>query len=357
MSQQNQEIQMLKASKRIIVISEKVNKFGFRALVDGIDLDQYLLNPIMLWMHYRAFGDKASAYLPIGNVKELKVEVIEDIGKCITGLPFFDDTDDFAVSLYNKYENGTLRMASAGLLPVEWSEDLDLVIPGQRGATLVRSILEEISMVDIGADNNALSIALYDVNHNRIELSLNSENAAIPLINIDKTEMDKIELTAAKAAALLGVTELETSEQFETKIMEVVQLAARQKTQIETLTREKTEAETKLEEAEKLQLSAKIETLVQGAVDDRKITADEKPEYVKLASASYETVEKLLGTKAGNPTVQSHLEGKRTSTVNLYANKTWSELDKGGLLVKLKAEDRNLFKELFKQEFSKEYEG
>src|SRR5690606_28323723 len=97
--------------------------------------------------------------------------------------------------------------------------------------------------------------------------SLNSQNAVIPLIKIENTEMEKIELTAAKAAALLGVAELKTSEQFETKIMEVVQLAAKQKTQIETLTREKSEAETKLEEAEKVQLAVKIESLVQGAVD------------------------------------------------------------------------------------------
>lgn len=348
---------MLKATKRLIILSEQVNKYGFRALIDGVDFTQYERNPILLWMHIRAFGKKNEMILPLGNVKELKVETIEGIGKCLTGLPFFDDTDEFAVSIYNKYENGTLRMGSAGLLPAEWSEDLDLIIPGQRGATLVRSILEEISIADIGADNNALSIALYDVNHNRIELSLNSENAVIPLIKIENTEMDKIELSAAKAAALLGVTELKTSEQFETKIMEVVQLAARQKTQIETLTREKSEAETKLEEAEKVQLAAKVETLVQDAVDARKITADEKPQYVQLATANFETVEKLLGTKAGSPTVQSQLDGKRTDKISLYANKTWSELDKQGLLVKLKADDPNLFKDLFKQQFNKEYEG
>lgn len=346
---------MLKATKRLIILSEQVNKYGFRALIDGVDLAQYERNPILLWMHYRAFGKKNEVILPLGNVIELKVETIEGIGKCLTGLPVFDDTDEFAVSIYNKYENGTLRMGSAGLLPAEWSEDLDLIIPGQRGATLVRSILEEVSIADIGADNNALSIALYDVNHNRIELSLNSENTVIPLIKIDKTEMEKIELTTAKAAALLGVAELKTSEQFETKIMEVVQLAARQKTQIETLTREKSEAETKLEEAEKVQLAAKVETLVQGAVDARKITADEKPQYVQLAATNFETVEKLLGTKAGNPTIQSQLEGKRTTTIGLYANKTWSDLDKEGLLVKLKADDPNLFKDLFKQQFGKEW--
>jgi len=346
---------MLKASKRIVIISEKVNKYGFRALVDGIELAQFVLNPIMLWMHYRAFGSKESAYLPLGNVIELRVEVIEGVGKCLTGLPVFDDTDDFAVSIYNKYENGTIRMASAGLLPVEWSSDEDLLVPGQRGETLARSILEEVSIVDIGADNSALSIALYDTNHNRIELSMNNENAVIPLIKIDKTEMEKIELTAAKAAALLGVSELKTADQFEIKITEVVQLAARQKTQIETLTREKIAAEEKLAEAEKIQLTAKVESLVQGAVDSRKITADEKEQYVALATANYETVEKLLGGKPGNPTIQSQLAGVQSKNISLYAGKTWGELDKAGLLVKLKADNPNLFKELFKQQFGKEY--
>lgn len=346
---------MLKASKRLVVISEKVNKYGFRTLVDGVDFSQYERNPIMLWMHVRPFGITKEIILPLGNVIELRVEFI-DGEKVITGLPVFDDTDDFAVSIYNKFENGTLRMGSAGLIPRSWTDDVALLIEGQTAETLVKSILEEISIVDIGADNDALSVALYDENHNRIELSSNSENAAIPLLQLNnKIEMEKIELTAAKAAGLLGVSEIKTAEAFESKIAEVVQLAASQKTQIETLTREKSDLQTKLDEADEIQLSSKIETLVQGAVDARKITADEKTEYVTLARGNYESVEKLLSTKRGVPTIESQLAGagKKDATVELYS-KTYDELFESGDLVKVKLNAPVEYARIYKDKFGAE---
>lgn len=349
---------MLKATKRLVVVSEEVHKYGFRALIDGIDLKQYERNPIMLWMHNRSFGKKGEVILPLGNVIELKKEHIEGVGKCITGLPVFDDTDEFAVSIYNKYENGTIRMASAGLVPVDWSDDPALALPGQKSATLVKSILEEVSIVDIGADNNAVAIALYDTNGERIELSSQSIGAHIPLLKSNtEIDMEKIELTAAKAAAILGKSEVKTAEQFETEVMGIVQLAARQKTQIEVLTREKDELQTKLDEAERLELSAKVETLVQGAVDSRKITADEKPHYVELATANYSSVENLLGGKQVNPSIAEQIGQAKAKNVNLYAGKTWDELDRSGELVQLKADDFTLFKELFKSKFNAEYEG
>lgn len=148
---------MKKATNRIVLVTENVNRYGFRALVKGVDLTQYEKNPILLWMHNRAIGGKENVFLPLGNVIDLRIEEIDGIGLCITGLPVFDDTDEFAMKIFNKFENGTIRMASAGLIPIEWSDDADLVAHGQRAATLVRSWLEEVSIVDIGADNNALS--------------------------------------------------------------------------------------------------------------------------------------------------------------------------------------------------------
>lgn len=350
---------MKRATKRIIVTSENVNRYGFRVLTDGIDLAQYENNPICLWMHNRAFGTADKAFLPIGNVIELRKEVHPELGKIITGLPVFDDTDEFAMRIYNKYENGTLRMASAGLIPVEWSEDEKYILAGQRAGTLVKSILEEISIVDIGANNDALSVALYNANHELIKLSLNGENAEIPLITnpLIEIEMNKIELTAERAAILLGLKTEPTAGEFLAKVAEVVQLAQSQKTQIESLTREKGELQKKIDDEANIQLTAKVESLVQGAVDARKITADEKPFYVSLATADYGNVEKLLNTKAGTPSAEEVLKDTNGKTVSLFAGKTWEQLDKEGLLVKLKAADFTLFKTLFKAEFNKEYKG
>lgn len=296
---------MLRASKRVIVLSEKVNRYGFRTLVLGVDLSYYNTNPLMLWMHNRAFGEKGKAWLPIGNVIELKVEEIEGVGLCITGQPVFDDTDDFAKSIYNKFENGTLRMASAGLVPVEWSEDEGLLMLGQTRPTLAKSVMEEISLVDIGADTNALAIALYNENHELIQLSAETLNAQIPLLRqpLIDNEMKKLELSAAKAAQILGMKETDTPEAYEAKIDEVVQLAAKQSTQIETLTREKkealdkvTEAELKLAAAEKTAKEEAVNTYLSAKVELRVITEKEKNSFAAIALAHGEGVEKGLAS-------------------------------------------------------------
>lgn len=349
---------MKRASKRIIISSERVNGFRFRVLTDGIDLAQFENNPIMLWMHRRAWGEKEDDILPLGNVIELKRETHPEFGKVITGLPVFDDTDEFAMRIYKKYENGTIRMASAGLRPVEWSDATEYLLPGQQGATLLKSVLEEVSLCDIGSNDDALQVALYNDSSELIQLSATGENAAIPLIKnpLIENQMLKIELTAAKAAAILGEKEIATVDQFETKVAEVVQLAARQKAQIETLTREKQEAEQKLEESNKVQLAAKIETMVQEAVDQRKITADEKSQYVKLAAADYEAVETLLKSKVGAEPIATKLAKgveDKDALVKLCA-KSFDELFEDGELEKVKLSAPEEYKRIYKAKFGKE---
>ncbi len=313
----------------------------------------------MLWMHQRAFTER----LALGNVVELKKEVHETLGNIITGLPVFDDTDDFAMRIYQKFENGTYRMASAGLRPVEWSEDEAHLMPGQRGATLTKSQLEEISLCDIGGNDDALQVALYNENNELIQLNLKGENADIPLLTINKTDMLKIELTAQKAAAILGEKEIATADQFETKVAEVVQLAQRQKTEIETLTREKQDEVTKvieltqkLADAGKVQLTKDTDSALADAVEARKISKDEVG-YLKgnvTDQAGLDSLKLFLNAKSGAPTVKEALATSKTENVEL-TGKSWDDLDRAGKLVKLKADDLNLFKQLYKARFGAEY--
>lgn len=55
------------AKSFVIVDESKVNSFGFRTLVDGIDLKQFNKNPLMLWMHVRAFRGTKDEILPLGK--------------------------------------------------------------------------------------------------------------------------------------------------------------------------------------------------------------------------------------------------------------------------------------------------
>lgn len=350
---------MKRASKRIILTSERVNNYGFRVLTDGIDLSQYDKNPVMLWMHKRPLGNLEDQCLPIGNVIELKREVDPVLGKVITGLPVFDDTDDFAMKLFGKYENGTIRMASSGLMPIEWSAEPEHLIDGQRGPTLILSWLQEVSLVDLGGNNDALSVALYDDKGDLIKLSLNGDNTAIiPALKNPFIEMSKIELTAAKAAVLLGLSEITSADQFETKIMEVVQLAHRQKTEIQTLTSERDGLQTKLDNLDKEQLKTDTNVMLTAAKDARKITADEFPFFEGQITdrASFDRVKLYLDAKGGNASVKTVVEAGDKGKVDLYAGKTYDDLDRTpGALVKLKADNPNLFNELYKAKFGKEY--
>lgn len=346
-----------RASKRVIVTTEAINYYGFRVITDGIDLSLYDDNPTLLWMHIRAFGEKTDVILPLGNVIELKVEDHPTLGRIITGLPVFDDTDEFAMRIYEKYEAGVIRMASAGLRPEEWSVEPELLRPGQTGATLTKSVLEEISLCDIGGNNEAVQLALYNQDGQRIQLSAGGENAVIPLIKHPEIEkvMNKIELTAVRAAALIGQQEIKTPEEFENKIMEVVQLAAKQKTQIESLSREKIALQEQLDEQKTVALNAKIERLVDDAVASRKITEAEKPRYVKLAALDFESVEEVLNDKVAQPSVREQLSAGKVTALVDASGQTWSDLDKAGKLIQLKKENFNLFNELFKKEFGRDY--
>lgn len=349
---------MLTATKRIIIASEGINGYSFRTLIDGIDLTQFTDNPIMLWMHNRAFGVKQDAFLPIGNVIDLRKEVMPGKGLCLTGQPVFDDTDNFAVSIYHKYENGTIRSASAGLVPVEWSHDPELSMPGQRGATLVKSVLEEVSIVDIGSDPNAVAIALYDDNHKLLALSATGDNANIPLLTpIIEIEMNKIELTAERAAVLLGLKAVPAITEIETKIAEVVQLAQSQKTQIEALIREKDEAELKLAAAGKQAVKDKAEVLLSQAIADRKITADEKPFYADQIAdqQSFDRVKLHLDAKKANPSVQAVITGaEQSNEITKLCAQSFDELFANGDLAKVKLHAPVEYKRIYKDKFGKD---
>ncbi|MGV3588110.1 MAG: hypothetical protein ACO1OF_13980 [Adhaeribacter sp.] len=150
---------MLKSTKRFTLTSEAPNAYGFRVLTNGIDLSLFRSNPVMLWMHLRAASGHKNEVLPLGYWADIEI----NDGK-ITAVPVFDDKDAFAVSIYNKVENGTLRMASAGLMPLQWDEKAS-------SKALTKSILKEASIVDIGANPDALAVALYDAQGKLINLA------------------------------------------------------------------------------------------------------------------------------------------------------------------------------------------
>lgn len=148
---------MKRTTKRYVITTSAVNCYGYRVLSDGVDFSQYNNNPILTWMHTRADGTNRNQILPLGRVVDIRKE-----GDAWTGQPEFDDTDSFAMSIYNKYENGTLNMLSLEAQPLQVSDDASLMLPGQTGPTVTRCKVTAISAVDRGGNDEALPVKLSD---------------------------------------------------------------------------------------------------------------------------------------------------------------------------------------------------
>jgi hypothetical protein len=332
------------SSKRFVISSEAKNKNGFRVRTEGIGLKDYKSNPLLLWMHKRPEGKRKDEILPIGNIVEIELKD----GK-LTGKLAFDETDPFALSLYEKVENGTLRMVSAGLLPLTWSEDTD----GEMW--LETSTMFEVSLVDIGSNGEALAVTLYQKEKDKfITLSYKE----IYETNLkSNTDMKIIQLNAPEVLPLLKLADSATPADVQAAISNLVTLAAKSTKQAEnivTLTADRDSYKTKFEAAEKATESNKVIALVDKAVADGKIVEGDKEQYIKLGTADFKTTEAVLKGMVASKSVKDQLENGEGTTED-YAKLSWPELEEKNLLVTLKAEDLPLFKQKFKAQFKTEY--
>ena len=328
---------MKKSTRRFPISTEAKNSNGFRVRTAGINLADFKTNPLLLWMHIRPKGEKADEILPLGYWEDIELKDGQ-----ITGVPVFDDTDDFAMKIFKKVENGTIKMASAGLLPLEFVE-----VDGEKW--LEKSVLKEASMCDIGSNSESVAVVLYNEADELVKLSevltnLN-QNTEIP--------MKLIQLTAP-TMALLKLSDGATETDAHTAIAELVTLSQTQGTQIKTLESEKEAIQLKLDEAENAGKDAKIIALVEKAVEDRKITADQKEGMIKLANADFDAAKAHLDSIPSTPTASSQMKTDAPAGDELM-KLTYSELDKAGKLETLKEKNLEGFKAKFKEQFGVDY--
>lgn len=329
--------------KEVIISTEAVNSYGSRVLTAGIDLSQYERNPVLLWMHRRSWEPGA---MPIGKVENLRVED----GKLI-GTPVFDQNDDFAKRIESKWENGYLRMASAGLEPIETTPDPALVLPGQTRETVTRSKLIEVSIVDIGGNDEALQ--LYGQEGKLLKLAAGEDSPGLPLLQ-EKKEADpdtgndagegeennnpKINLTkmTKEQLALLGLPETATEEQA-TAALALMKGRA--------------------DNAEQIQLAA-VTQAVDQAVAERRILAEQRDHYIKLGKAA--GVQMLRDTLSTMHPQQKPGEvinlGKQSAPGTGEAPKTYTKLSEVPEAERLELRKNNPgeYMRLFKEEYGVE---
>lgn len=250
--------------KEVVISTSGLNSYGSRVMTAGLDTSQYCRNPVLLWMHRRG-GDN----MPIGRMENLRVD-----GDRLIGTPKFDEKDEFAKKIATKWEDGYLNMCSAGIEILEYSTDPSMLVQGQTRATATASKLVEVSIVDIGANDEALK--LYG-GGKLLELAAGQDCDLLPLVKFSKPE------ETPKPEAAAQSNENTNSKNMEKETFLLLGLA-------ETATEEQVHAavtalKSKADNAETLTLAA-ITAQVDAAITERRITADRKEFFINLGKTS-----------------------------------------------------------------------
>ncbi len=179
-----------------VINTESVNCYKYRILTDGIDTSQYMLNPVVLYMH-EMDDDENPGHEVIGRCINLNKK-----DKQLIATIEFDDADEFAKIISGKVERGFLRMASMYADVVEASSDPSLVLPGQAYETVTKCKLIEISIVPVGGNDDALK--------------LSSKNSKVNLNKLNPKKEDNMSQFKTIALAF-GLNELATENEIATQ--------------------------------------------------------------------------------------------------------------------------------------------
>lgn len=125
------------------------NRYGYRVLNSGVRTDDFLANPIVLYMHERG-GDA----MPVGRVIKLGVEGTQ----LWVELEIDTDGGELEQRLDGKIERGYIRAVSMGHNPIRTSEAEEHMLPNQTLATVVETELVEVSIVDVPGHAGALRL-------------------------------------------------------------------------------------------------------------------------------------------------------------------------------------------------------
>lgn len=244
--------------KKALISNDNINSYGFRILTSGIDIEQYKRNPILLFMHRRP-GGKEDA-LPLGVVEDLEI-----VDNALYGVPVIQPVDDFSRNIATQWDNGTLKMVSGNFNVIEWSEDMSVLKEGQTRPTLIKCKLTEVSIVDIGGNDDALALSYEGKN---VHLGWGTNDCDIPFIKLNsEAKMNELQ----QVALALGL-------KADAKIAEILKaITAAQSSKVEL------SAATK--ELESIRLDI-ITGMVDDAIKEKRIKSDQKDHFVNLGKAT-----------------------------------------------------------------------
>lgn len=281
-------------------------------------------------MHTRPYRGTTDEVLPLGRIENLRIE-----GDNLIGTPIFDESDEFARKVKAKWDNGILKMVSAGLKVIEESSEPSVLLQGQRYATVSKSKLMEVSIVDIGSNDDAL--VLYDDKDSIINLTLSSRDK-IGLTPITNT-LTAIQMDIKQIALALGLTDSATEQ-------EVLQ-------QVAQLRRTADEVITLRQEAEDRTNNAII-VLVDSAISDGKFTADKKNHFVELGKkVGLQSLQETIGLMNPAQRPSNVITPSSATVASEYKTLRDVPLDK---IEALRKDSPQEYKKLYKAEYGIEPE-
>ena len=316
--------------KRIVISDESINSYGFWVLTDGIDTAAFLKNPVMLWNHNRDDHGTVNSQLPIGIWKDLRAK-----NGVLIGEPVFDETDEFAVKIKQKYESGILNACSMGFMPLEWSDAPEMLKEGQTVATVTRCRLLEVSICDIPSNANA-TVVLYDENSKTINLSDLPNRAIGPKIN---------HINMKEIALKLGLAENADPQ----ACVDAIQL---KDDQIAKLKKENATLKAKAQGFEQAEAEAKkqeVKKLLDDAVKAGRINATTRPQFEKLFELDHEGTKTVLASLPERTPMEAKPVGSGDSDL---CKMSWDELDKADRLYELKTKYPEIYQEKFDKKFN-----
>jgi hypothetical protein len=312
-----------------VINTENVNEYKYRILTDGIDFEQYMRNPVVLYLHNREEYGKNKGSEVIGRC----VGLSKKDGKLIASIEF-DENEEFSKKISDKVAGGFIRMASMYAEVIAASSEPELVKDGQLYETVTKCKLVEISIVPIGGNDDALKLS-----NKGTEVKLNKLN----IKQKNMSELKSIALALGKAP--------DTSESVLLETITQIKLAN------ETSKTKITELET---EIKGIRLAAAT-TLVEKAVVLGLIPETLKDSQIKAFDADFDgqkvILTKLIADKEeangqnGNQTkVKDVILAGKTTVVSTDTEETFDYLQKNDTvkLAKIREEEPEKYAALAK---------
>lgn len=310
-------------SRKVVISTSRLNSYGFRVLTEGIDIKQFKKNPILLYSHFRPWRGTDDEIRPIGVVENLAIE-----GDSLVGELVFSQSYDFATKIEKQWDEGVYKMVSAGLTPVEFSDDPQYLLKGQTRSTLSKSILDEVSVVDIGANRDAL--ALKNLSTGKMVQLNDNDLCFIPNIN------PKQDVTMKSVLLALGLEEDATEASALTALQVIMNRSKELGDENLSLKKEQEDA-----------LKLSIQRQVDEAIRLKKIAPEKKETYLTIGlKQGVDLLEQILSDM--KPAAQLRPSSLGLSGSDGAVSLKWEDITDADR-ISLRATDPESYKAAFKQ--------